>query len=336
MRDWKFSLKGDPTDWLLEEENPSVRYFALTDLMERPGNDSDVKKARTEIMATGPVPKILSSQKSGGYWGKPEDFYVRSKYKGTVWNLILLAELAADGNDTRLRNTCEFILQNSQDHESGGFSHIIAGDGRGGAHGGVIPCLTGNMVWSLIRFGYLDDRRVRSGIDWITKYQRFDDGVEKKPLGWPYEKRDSCWGTHTCHMGAVKGLKALAEIPQEKRTSEIKKVIKNGAEYMLKHHIYKRSHDTRRVSKPEWLKFGFPLMWNTDALEILGILAKLGYKDDRMDDAIDLVISKQDNLGRWKLDAAFTGRYRVNIEQVGRPSKWITLSAARTLKTLNT
>jgi hypothetical protein len=334
MRDWKSSLKADPTNWLLEEDNPSVRYFTLTDVLERAENDNDARKTKAAIMETGPVPKILASQKSEGYWGRPEDFYIRSKYKGTVWNLILLAELGADGNDNRVKNTCEFILENSQDRESGGFSYFSAKGGEGGAHSGVIPCLTGNMVWGLIRFGYLDDSRVRHGIDWITRFQRFDDRVEEAPHGWPYDRREKCWGTHTCHMGAVKALKAFAEIPAEKRTNEMESFIQNGAEYLLKHHIYKRSHDPGKVSKPGWLRFGFPLMWNTDALEILGILAKLGHRDSRMQEATDLVISKQDEQGRWKLDAAFTGRYRVNIETVGRPSKWITLNAIRTLKKL--
>jgi len=27
MSDWKAQMKGDPTGWLLEEDNPSVRYW---------------------------------------------------------------------------------------------------------------------------------------------------------------------------------------------------------------------------------------------------------------------------------------------------------------------
>ncbi|WXG44517.1 MAG: nitrogen fixation protein NifH [Promethearchaeati archaeon SRVP18_Atabeyarchaeia-1] len=332
MRDWKSTLKADPTGWLLEEDNPSVRYSALTDILERGEYGDEVRKARAAIMEIGLVPKILASQKKEGYWGRPEDFYIRSKYKGTVWNLILLAELGAGGGDNRIKNTCEFILENSQDRESGGFSYIRAKGGEGGAHSGVIPCLTANMVWSLIRFGYLEDSRVKRGIEWIVKYQRFDDGVEESPQGWPYDNRDKCWGTHTCHMGVVKALKAFSEIPADERSTGVKTTIQRGSEYMLGHRIYRRSHDPAKVSKPEWLKFGFPLMWNTDALEILEILGRLGYKDSRMQDAVDLVMSKQDELGKWKLDATFTGRYRVSIEQVGKPSKWITLNALKALK----
>jgi len=141
-------LKADPTNWLLEEDNPSVRYFTLTDLLKHSDNASEVAKSKQQIMETGIVPQILSKQKSGGYWGIPSDFYVRSKYKGTVWTLILLAELGADGKDERVRKACEFILRNSQHRESGAFSYFGT-DEKGGRRDAVIPCLTGNMVYSL-------------------------------------------------------------------------------------------------------------------------------------------------------------------------------------------
>jgi hypothetical protein len=32
MTDWKSKLNADATDWLLEEDNLSVRYFTLTKL----------------------------------------------------------------------------------------------------------------------------------------------------------------------------------------------------------------------------------------------------------------------------------------------------------------
>jgi hypothetical protein len=248
-----------------------------------------------------------------------------------VWTLIVLAELKADEKDERIRKACEFILENSQDQESGGFPYLSAKFG-GGDHNKVLPCLTGNMVWSLIRFGYLEDHRVQNGINWIVRYQRFDDGIEETSKGWPYDKFEKCWGKHTCHMDVVKAWNALVEIPTDKRSNDVKNAIEKAVQYMLKHHVHKRSHDLSRVSKPEWLQFGFPLMWNTDVLEILGILTKLGFKDKRMQEAVDLVVSKQDNQGRWLLENTFNGRFQVNIEKIGKPSKWITLNALKMLK----
>jgi hypothetical protein len=332
MNDLKLILKSDPTDWLLEKDNPSVRYFTLKHILEKPENNPELHEARLEIMQKGPVPAILAKQKKEGYWESPESFYT-AKYKGTVWQLLILAELGADITNINVKKACEFILNYSQDRESGGFAHSASIKKGGGRHSEVIPCLTGNMVWSLIRLGCLDDLHVEQGIDWIARYQRFDDGAQEPIKGWPYDRlKAACFGKHTCHMGAVKALKALAEIPENKRSNEVKDTIEKGAEYMLKHHIHKRSHDSSVVAKPGWLKFGFPLMYQSDALEVLGILTELCYRDERMQEAIDILVSKQDSLGRWKLENTFNGRFQVSIEQKGSQSKWITLNALRVLK----
>ena len=331
MSDWKSVLKADPTDWLLEKANPSVRYFALSQILDKPRSSSEVQEAKKEIMVDGVVPKILAKQNDGGYWEAPDKFYT-AKYKGTVWQLIIIAELGADGQDARVKKACDFILENSQDRKSGGFSAWLSVKVGGGRYSGVLPCLTGNMVWSLIRLGFLDDPRVKRGIDWIVKYQRFDDGEAYPPKIWPYEKATSCFGKHSCHMGVVKALKALAEIPAEKRSAGVIGTIERGVEYMLKHHIYKRSHNLGKVSKPGWLRLGFPLMYQTDVLEILGILTSLGCRDLRMQEAIDLVLSKQDENGMWLLENTFNGRFQTSIEQKGERSKWVTLNALRALK----
>ncbi len=334
MDNWKSILHADPIPWLLEDNNPSVRYFTLIDILEKAENDPEVKKAKEEIMKKGVVPKILAKQKDEGYWEDSQKFYT-AKYKGTVWQIIILAELGADGNDDRIKKACEFILENSQERESNGFSVWASAKKGGGRFTGVIPCLTGNMVYSLIKFGYLEDKRVQNGIKWITNYQRFDDGIKDTPKDWPYERLVVCWGKHSCHMGAAKALKALAEIPVNQRNREMENTIEEGAEYFLKHHIYKRSHDLSKVSKPGWKRFGFPLMYQTDVLEILGILTRLGYHDERMQQALNLLISKQDDRGRWKLESTFNGRFQTNIEQKGKPSKWITLNALKVFKNIS-
>jgi len=317
--------------WLLEPDNPSVRYFALRDLCGRRESDPKVGEAKAAIMAAGPVPRILARQKTGGYWGTEAGFYVRSKYKGTVWTLILLAELGADGADPRIRRACEFMLRCSQDRQSGGFAYTGSASG-GGFPSGVIPCLTGNMVWSMLRLGFGDDPRLKKAIDWIVRCRRFDDGDGPAPGGEPFFKREPCYGRHTCHMGVVKTLKALGEIPKKRRTAEIRRAIDEGTEYFLRHRLFKRSHDPAVMAKPWFGKFGFPLMWRTDALEILDVLAGFGCHDPRMNEAIELVLSKRDEQGRWRLERGFEGRLQVPLEKENRPSKWITLSALRALK----
>ena len=356
-------MKPDSIAWLLEG-GAAERYVALTSLLGAAADASEVQEARRAIMTEGPVPRILAEQQADGHWEGPDRFYT-AKYRGTVWSLLILAELGADGADARVRAGCEAILRDAQDPDSGGFSINRSKRAGGGLHSMVIPCLTGNLVFSLVRLGMLDDPRVQRALDWITTYQRFDDVADEAPTGWPYDKAEMCWGRHTCHMGAVKALKALAEVPPERRTPAVHATISAGAEFLLRHHVHRRSHDLTRDSRPGWRRFGFPLMYQTDALEILLILTRLGREgevalganapaaavaaggagavpgdaggmpilgDERMREALDLVASRADAQGRWKLQQTFNGRFWVDIETKGEPSRWVTLRALEVLR----
>ena len=73
-------------------------------------------------------------------------------------------------------------------------------------------------------------------------------------------------------------------------------------------------------------------MYQTDVLEIMDILMKLGYYDERMQAAVKLIRSRQNDDEKWLLSNTFNGRFQTNIEQKGKPSKWITLHALRVLK----
>ena len=249
--------------------------------------------------------------------------------------MIVLAEMGAEAN-SQIMEQCAYLLNNSQETEDGGFAMNMAAKRGGGRITEVIPCLTGNTVWSMIRFGYLDDPRIRRAIHWITRFMRLNDGIEANPQSPPYDRYEICWGKHTCFMGVVKALKGLCAISQEKRTSEIIDTINKAVEFLLIHHIYKRSHDLSKTSKPGWLKFCFPSMYQTDVLEILDILTELGINDRRMDKAIDIVIAKQDDMGRWRTEnTSNTDRLLIPLEQKGEQSKWITLRAIRVLKRYN-
>ncbi|MBN1537466.1 MAG: hypothetical protein JW908_12085 [Anaerolineales bacterium] len=318
-------------DWLLEENNPSARYFTLKELCDYPEDDPHVSQTKLTIMQQGAVPKLLSHQNSEGYWGKPEEFYDPSKYKGTVWSFILLAELGADGRDERIIRAKDFLLKISQDASSGGFAYRGSLT-QGGDHHSIIPCLSGNMVWSMLRLGYIDDPGVQRGIDFLSTYLRCDDKQSRAPQIWPYTVKKECWGKHTCMMNVVKTLKALAEIPQEKRSPVVQQAIDNGKEFILIHHLFKRSHNLSKIAKPSWVEFGFPNFYATDALEMLLILKQLDCGDERLQDAIDLIRSKQDSQGKWNMDRSFNGRMLVTIEQKKAPSKWVTLNALRVLK----
>ena len=323
-------MKAENLQWLLEEDHPSVSYFALRDLLHRSGEDPEVEAARRDIMRRGTVPLLLERQREASP-AQLKRFYT-AKYSGLVWTLIVLAELGAERNE-QISELCEYLFTHAQETQDGGFAMHTAVRTGGGRISEVIPCLTGNMVWALIRLGYLDDPRLQTSIDWLTTFMRLNDGVEADPQVAPYDRYEMCWGAHTCLMGVVKALKALSAIPVERRSPLVDQTIDELVEFLLIHHVHKRSHDLARVLKPGWRQFSFPLMYQTDVLEILEILVDLGVTDDRMSEALDLVAAKQGPDGRWRMDNAYaTDRLLVPFEAKGEPSKWITLRALRVLR----
>src|SRR5574342_926386 len=110
---WRSRLNADPLPWLLEPEEPAVRHFALTDLLDRPPDDPEVVATRAAINASQPVRAILTAQNPDGYWVKPGPGY-SPKYRSTVWQVIFLDQLGADASDARVRAACDYILTHTQ------------------------------------------------------------------------------------------------------------------------------------------------------------------------------------------------------------------------------
>jgi hypothetical protein len=103
---WIDRVKTDPLPWLLDEETPAVRHLALRDLLDRPSDDAEVVAARAAAMRADPISSILAAQNPEGWWAKPGHGY-SPKYTGTVWQVIFLDQLGADGSDPRVRAACE-------------------------------------------------------------------------------------------------------------------------------------------------------------------------------------------------------------------------------------
>ena len=95
---WQSQLHGDSVSWLLEAQDPGVRYVALRDLMNLSDGDKELKSARKAAHQEGPIAKVLARMNTEGYWAKPGTGY-GPKYKSTVWALILLAQLGANITD---------------------------------------------------------------------------------------------------------------------------------------------------------------------------------------------------------------------------------------------
>lgn len=328
---WRTHVRGDPLPWLCESDsrNPAVRYFALRELLDRPDDDLDMLAARAAIMTDGPVPAILAAQHPDGYWEQPGSGY--GKYRGTVWQIMFLAEMGADPNDARVRLGCDYVLAHSV-ASNGGFAYYKKPE-----PGGVVHCLNGNLLAALIRLGWLEDPRVQRALAWQAHAITGEAPIQFTRYG-TSGPEFACQinGNLPCGWGATKAMKALLAVPFGQRTPMMQRALECGADFLLRYDLAKAAYPyTRRVST-NWFKLGFPLSFWSDLLETLAVLVALGYgQNPRLADAVHWLLSKQDMQGRWILEHGLNGRMWVNIEQHGKPSKWITLRALRVLKALS-
>ena len=175
-------------DWLLEESYPTVRYLTFKLLLAESENSSKVIEAKKQIMSLGVVPKIIEKMTPDGYWDKENSFYT-AKYRGTVWQLMILAEHFADYKNKNIIKSCNFLLSKSWQSLSGGFSYKNI-NGKPDENG-IIPCLTGNMLFTYCRLAPDRNDVIRSASEWLCNYLRFDDGDTKVPNEHPWNNWNS-------------------------------------------------------------------------------------------------------------------------------------------------
>lgn len=312
---WSQRVRGDPLPWLLEDDNPSVRYFALRDLLGRPTDDPDVVSARSSIMGSKPVREILDAQYPGGYWVKPGRGY-SPKYRATVWQLMFLADLGATSNEA-IDRACRFVLEHSLVPEENLFSATKAVTG-------IIDCLNGNLLRSLHQLGYGDHPTLQQAVEALAS-RIVEDGFCCRANS-PDRARKETW--LPCAWGAVKALRALARIPPGERSPAVNEALARGVDLLLSRNLATADYPSGSgLVSPLWFKLGFPLGYGSDVLEALDVLAQLGHGGDpNLRRAIELVLQKQDSEGRWPLERTLTKTW-TSFGQRNQPSKWVTLRA---------
>jgi len=321
--------QADPLEWLLEEDplNPGVRAQALRHLAGCPEDDPQLRRAQADVMASGPIPAILAAQHPEGYWVKSGSGY-SPKYRGTVWQMIFLAELGADPQDGRVRRGCEYLFNNGL-AVNGAFSAYVKP-----VPSGAIHCLNGNLLYALQMLGYEKDPRVLNALQWQAQSITGEGGFSylRSAVTGPLFGCSANLSA-PCAWGAVKAMKAFSAIAPERRSPAVQRAVQSGADFLLSRDPAQADYPYTGNVSSTWFKLGFPLSYWSDVLEVVAVLSDLGYgRDPRLENAVQFVLSKRDGQGRWKLENSLNGKTWADIETKGKPSKWVTLRALRALK----
>ena len=334
---WQTQLRGDSVSWLLESDSANVRYLAMRDLLDLPTDDKKLKAARKLAHKEGPIAHILSKMQEEGYWQRAGTGY-GPKYKSTVWALILLAQLGASvKEDKRIKLACKYYL----DHALNPGGQISAMTNN--APSGTIDCLQGNMLWSLMTLGY-EDKRMDSAYEWMARTLTgegvapiTDKHAPVRYYGYKCGPTFACGASNKlpCAWGGVKVMLAFARLPVQKRSALIKRAIRQGVDFFFSVDPSTAKYPNGWAEKPSgnWWKFGFPVFYVTDILQIAEALVGLGYgRDPRLASTLELVRSKQDDAGRWPLEHNYDGKTWMRFGKMKEPNPWVTLRALRVLK----
>jgi len=318
VTNWKYKLKADPTEWLLELENPPIRYWTLVHILNRPPDDLEVRAAQAAIPTYPPVAELLAAQKPDGYWVK-RDYYLPRTGRGTFWVLSVLGDLGLTAEEEHVRRACDFMFTNQR--ENGEFCRRRRVSGQGMVwqkHGE--PCTHARIVRFLIQFGYGDDPRVRKAIDWLLPIQR-DDGL------W------FCRGAagRGCLRATIDVLRLAALDLQTAAQLGIPQAAAAVCDLLMEPRM-SRYHVGDAWGTWQCLKypyFGFSVISALDAL------ARLGYtpEEPKIDTAVDYLLSKQLPDGAWPMDESWSSP-PIEFGQPGEPNKWLTLDALRVVKLL--
>jgi hypothetical protein len=302
--------------WLLDSD-PAIRWQVLRDLTDAPADEVEAERARVATKGAGA--RLLALQAPDGTWS------------GAAWNrgwdstmhvLWLLREMGLDPASEEARRAVgrvrERVTWRGCGPQEADDNPFFAGE--------VEPCINGQVAAAGAYFG----QDVRRLVDRLLGEQ-LPDG------GWNCEAENG--STRSSFNTTICVLEALLESERAFGGSpEVTAARLRGQEYLLERRLFRRKSTSEVIERDRkgdasWLQFAYPTWWHYDVLRGLDYLRSTGVTpDERIAEAIDLVVSKRGADGTWPLDRRYPGRMPVETDEgEGRPSRWITLRARRVL-----
>lgn len=301
--------------WLLDSD-PSIRWQVLRDLTGAPVDEVAAERAR--VATEGAGTRLLALQGTDGQWG------------GAAWNrgwdstmhvLMLLRDLGLDPVSDEARRTVSLV----RDHVT--WQGWDAYDGNPFFNGEVEPCINGQVGAAGAYFG----QDVHDIVDRLIGEQLSDGGWNCEAVN---GSTRSSFNTTICVLEAL-----LAHERSVGPNPEVAAARLRGEEYLLERRLFRRRSTGEVIERDRkggaaWTSFAFPTWWHYDVLRGLEYLSRASVvPDERVAEAIALLLAKRDDDGRWRLDTRYPGSMPIEIDGgVGQPSRWNTLRALRVLR----
>ena len=293
----------------------------LRDLADAPAEI--LARERARVATEGWGARLLALQGEDGQWEGGALFPARraasdddeqpagQPWTATAYSLVALHDFGVDPDADKVRRAVAQVREHCR------WEH----DGQPFFSGEVEPCINGMVVVLGAYFGQDVD-----GVVSRLLTEQLEDG------GWNCEAENgSVRSSFHTTIRVLEGL--LADERAAGGSPESIAARRRGEAYLLERKLFRRK-STGAVVEPAWLQFSFPTRWHYDVLRGLEYFRAVGDPPDpRMDDAMDLLRSKQQSDGTWLLENTHPGALHFALEDGdGRPSRWNTLRALRVLR----
>ena len=290
--------------WLVDSD-PAIRWQVMRDLSG--AAPKAIAAERSRVATEGWGARLLALQSPAGNWGGPNE---DRGLLFTFYTLVVLKDLGLDPASKQARKMIDRVDKRLV------FTPL---DNRPFLHGETEPCINGRILGLGAYFKEPNDALANRLLG-----EQLEDG------GWNCEapkSRRSSFHTTICV------LEGLLEYERAGRKSAAVTKARKRAERSLLERRMLRSLRTGEVIDRRWLRFSFPTFWHYDVLRGLDYLRNAGVKpDSRVREAIEIVIERRHQNGRWPLNLVHRERIPLEMEtDVGRASRWNTLRALRVL-----
>jgi hypothetical protein len=298
--------------WLLDSD-PAIRWQVMRDLTSH--TPDALAAERSRIATEGWGAKLLALQSPVGYWGGPNEDLT------TLYTLVVLMDLGLDPASKQARKMIDRVDKRLifKRHSNRPF-----------LYGETEPCINGRILGIGSYFSKPNDALA----DRLLGQQLEDGGWNceavlpsaKRPLS-----RRSSFHTTICVLEGLLGYERAG-----RKSAAVTRARKRAENYLLERRMF-RSLRTGEVIDKRWLRFSFPTFWHYDVLRGLDYLRNAGIKpDSRVSEAIEIVINRRHQNGRWPLNLLHAERIALEMETaVGSASRWNTLRALRVLRWYN-
>lgn len=309
------TARATTIDWLLDSD-PAIRWQVMRDLTHEPAETFAAERAR--VAAEGWGARLLDAARPDGQWDDWPLFPTwwrelenePQAWTGTAWALQLLHAFGVEPQHPRVQRHIALIGENTRwEHDNQPFWQ-----------GEVEECINGRTVASGSYFGV----DVSPIVDLLLTQQMADGG-------WNCERENGA--TVGSFNSTIEVLEGLLEFSRASGgTAALDEAQRRGQLYLLDRHLYRRKSTGEVLD--EFTEFRFPPRFHYDVLRGLDYLRDAGVEpDERVDDALALVRSKQSPDGTWPLEATQPGRIHFPLDDGdGLPSRWNTLRALRVLE----